>query len=96
MPEIQILKTSFGKLLLSQSIARGAVAHPEEDVHKMDEQLPAEGQDGGGRPLHRPRGRPQATPSPRDHLRRETRKTKLWQNEGSQVQCPPTPPPLPF
>ena len=30
-----------------QSIARGAVAHPEEDFHKMDEQLPAQGKDGG-------------------------------------------------
>ena len=85
MSDILILKTLFGTFLSSQSIARGAVAHPEEDIHKMDEQLPAEGQDGGGRPLHRPRRRPQTAPSPRDHLRRETRETKLRQNESSQV-----------
>ena len=52
----------------------------------MDEQLPAEGQDGGRRPLHRPGGRPQAAPPPRDHLRRETWETQLWQDESSQVK----------
>ena len=45
-----------------QIIARGAVSHPEEDFHKMDEQLPAEGQDGGRQPHHRPRREPQVDP----------------------------------
>ena len=35
------------ELFFSQSTARGATTHPEENFHKMDEQLPAQGQDGG-------------------------------------------------
>ena len=64
--------------------AGGTARHPEEDVHKMDELVPAEGPHGGGRSVHRPRGRQKTAQTSGNHLRRKTGETKQWQDACPQ------------
>ena len=49
--------------------SRRETVHPEEDIHKVDEFIPSESKDGGGRSLHRLGGRKKAFKAFRNNIR---------------------------